>query len=98
MANVVLHCYYSGEEDAVCGFIDEMLDSGLRAEVLGEDGCMQYDYYFSAEKRTNAVLLERWRDDEALSRHANGAVMAKIKEVKARYDLETRIERNVLKD
>jgi quinol monooxygenase YgiN len=98
MANIVLHCYYTGEEEAVCGFVDEMLDSGLRAEVLAEDGCMQYDYFFSAEQRTSAVLLERWRDDLALSKHANGAVMAKIREVKKRYNIETRVERNVLKD
>ncbi len=98
MANVILHCYYSGEEDAVCGFVEEMLDSGLRGEVLGEDGCMQYDYFFSAENRKNAVLLERWRDETALSRHMNGAVMAKIKEVKARYPLETRIERNLVQE
>ncbi|MBQ9459288.1 MAG: antibiotic biosynthesis monooxygenase [Oscillospiraceae bacterium] len=98
MANIILHCYYSGEEEAVCGFIEEMLDSGLRGEVLAEDGCMQYDYFFSAEKRTSAVLLERWRDETSLSRHMNGAVMTKIKEVKQRYDVETRVERNVLKD
>ncbi len=98
MANVILHCYYTGEEDAVCGFIDEMFDSGLRQEVLDEDGCLQYDYFYSAEDRHIGVLLEKWRDEEALSRHANGEAMAKLKEVKARYDLETRVERYLIKD
>ena len=98
MANIILHCCYTGEEDAVCGFIDEMLDSGLRQEILDEDGCLQYDYYFSAESRTSALLVERWRDETALSRHMNGGVMAKLREVKARYDLETRLERYTVKD
>ncbi len=90
---IIIHCYYTGAEDAVCGFVEEMLDSGLRQEVLNEDGCEQYDYFFSAEKRSDATLLERWRDETAFSRHLNGAVMAKIKEVKARYGIETRVER-----
>ncbi len=98
MANVIIHCYYTGPEDAVCGFIEEMLDSGLRQEVLDEDGCLQYDYFFSAEDKTVGVLLERWRDDTALSKHANGTPMAKLKEIKARYDIETRVERYVLKE
>ncbi len=98
MANVIVHCYYTGAEDAVCGFIEEMLDSGLRQEVLEEDGCMQYDYFFSAEDRSVGVLLEKWRDETALSRHAGGAAMEKLKAVKARYPIETRVERYSLKD
>ncbi len=98
MANIIIHCYYTGKEDVVCGFIEEMLDSGLRDEVRGEDGCMQYDYFFSAEDKSTGVLLERWRDDTALSKHMNGRVMERIQEVKARYKLETRVERNQLKE
>ncbi len=98
MANVIVHCYYTGAEDAVCGFIEEMLDSGLRQEILEEDGCLQYDYFFSAENRRTGVLLERWRDETALSKHAGGAAMEKLKEIKARYGIETSVERYSLKD
>lgn len=94
----IIHCYYTGEEDAVCGFFDEMFDSGLRQEVLDEDGCLQYDYFYSAQDRSAGTLIERWRDEAALSRHANGAAMAKLQAVKARYHLETRVERYVVKD
>ncbi len=98
MATIIIHCRYTGEENAVCGFFDEMYDSGLRREILDEDGCMQYDYYYSAEDRSAGLLVEKWRDDTALSKHMNGAAMARLHEIKARYALETQVERYTLKE
>ncbi|MBE6909659.1 MAG: hypothetical protein E7474_08860 [Ruminococcaceae bacterium] len=98
MANIIVHCFYTGAEEDICGFFDEMYDSGIHGEVLEEDGCMQYDYFYSASDRSVGALLEKWRDDAALSKHMNGTAMAKLQEVKARYHLETRVERFVVQD
>ncbi len=98
MAHVILHCYYTGEEAAVRGFVEEMISSGLRREVLEEDGCVQYDYFFPALPQPCVLLMERWRDEQALAQHMNGAVMVKIRAVKAKYGIDTRLERCMPKD
>jgi len=98
MANIILHCYYTGAEGAARGFMEEMASSGLRDEVLREEGCIQYDYFLSAYDGCSGVLLEKWRDAEALTAHANGEPMKKLLKVKEKFGLETRVERYELKE
>jgi len=92
MDRIVLHVYYKGEAGKAKAFAEEM-QHGLRAEVLAEDGCLQYDYFLPIGDEKGALLLEGWRDQAALSKHANGDVMKKLKAVKEKYGLETTIER-----
>ena len=91
MANIIIHCFYTGREGAVQGFFDEM-QSGLQKEVQAEDGCLQYDYFISAKDGCAGVLLERWRDRAALEAHQKGIPMAKLLVVKEKYGLDTRVE------
>ena len=46
MEGILLHVLYRGEKAG--DFAAEMERSGLRAAVLAEEGCMQYDYYRAA--------------------------------------------------
>ncbi|MCR5825303.1 MAG: antibiotic biosynthesis monooxygenase [Oscillospiraceae bacterium] len=94
---IIIHCHYKGAEGAVRGFFDEM-QRGLQQEVYAEDGCMQYDYYLSAKDGCAGVLLERWRDDAALSAHQTGEPMQKLRRVKEKYGIDTRVERYEVKE
>ena len=98
MAGIIIHCYYTGEGDAVRRFISEVSGSGLQGNVLVEDGCLQYEYFLEAKLNGGAVLLEHWRDEAAFSEHVNGAALAKIQGVKARYGIRTRVERYTVKE
>ena len=98
MAAIIVHCYYTGAAGAARGFIREMQRSGLQQAVRNEDGCLQYDYYFSAQDETDCALLEKWRDGPALAAHMNGEPMRKLQAVKERYGLETTVERYEVKD
>lgn len=98
MSTIILHCTYTGAPGAARGFVEEMLSSGLRQAVLGEDGCLQYDYFYSAQEAASAVLLEKWRDAAALQKHIDGEPMRALKVVKAGYDLETKIEKFEVND
>ena len=40
--------------------------------VRREDGCEQYHLFQSTEDPDGLVLLERWRDEESLAKHAEG--------------------------
>ena len=100
MKGILLHVSYRGEQARA--FADEMQQSGLRAAVLAEAGGMQYDHYVPPAAthcvlplaETNCVLLiEHWRDQAALDAHSAGEPMAQLKALKAKYGLETGIER-----
>lgn len=91
MARVIVHTYYTGGEGAVRGYFDEM-QAGLQREVYAEEGCIQYDYYLSAKDGGAGVLLEMWRDMEALKAHQGGVPMSRLLPVKQKYGLETRVE------
>ena len=98
MANIILHCYYPGRDGSARAFVEEMISSGIQDEVRNEDGCLQYDYFLSAQDPETAVLLEKWRDAEALNAHMVGEPMKHLKAVKARHGLETVVERYDLKE
>ena len=91
MEGILLHISYHGEKAKA--FAAEMQQSGLRAAVLAEEGCMQYDYYLPLAEENCVLLVEHWRDRAALDKHASGEPMARLKALKAEYGLETGIER-----
>ena len=91
MEGILLHVLYRGEKAA--DFAAEMEQSGLRAAVLAEEGCMQYDHYLSLAEENCVLLVEHWRDRAALDKHAAGEPMAALKALKANYDLATTLER-----
>ena len=76
MEGILLHVLYRGEK--ANDFASEMERSGLRAAVLTEEGCMQYDYYRPLAEENCVLLVEQ---------------MAKLKALKASYDLATTVER-----
>ncbi len=91
MENIVLHVYYTGAQAKA--FVEEMESGGLQAAVKAEDGCLQYDYFLPTQDAGVALLLEKWRDKTAIEAHNASDNMVKLKAVKAKYGLETKIER-----
>lgn len=91
MENIVLHVYYTGEKARA--FVEEMESGGLQAAVKAEDGCLQYDYFLPTQDAKTALLLEKWRDTAAIEAHNASENMVKLKATKAKYGLETKIER-----
>ena len=91
MENIVLHVYYTGEKAKE--FATEMDTGGLQAAVKAEDGCLQYDYFLPTQDANTVLLLEKWRDQTAIEKHNASDNMVKLKATKAKYGLETKIER-----
>ena len=91
MENIVLHVYYTGEKAKE--FAAEMETGGLQTAVKAEDGCLQYDYFLPTQDANTVLLLEKWRDQAAIEQHNAGENMVKLKATKAKYGLETKIER-----
>jgi quinol monooxygenase YgiN len=66
--------------------------SAPAAQVLAEDGCMQYDYYASAEDENKTLLVEQWSSREAQQIHLTQPHMAGIRQAKEDHVIDTALE------
>ena len=60
-----------------------------------EDGNIKYDYYFATEDSDELLLIEKWRDADALARHGRQPHYARLGELKAEFVNDTTIEKYV---
>ncbi|SEK97479.1 Quinol monooxygenase YgiN [Roseateles sp. YR242] len=45
----------------------------MRRQSLAEPGCLSYEVFQSPDSATSLLLLERYRDDQALEAHRNAS-------------------------
>lgn len=93
MDSIVLHVTYHCRPGQAETFVRALKDGGLQAAVRAEDGCLQYDYHLSCEEADTVVLLERWRDAQALEQHGGTEAMARIKAAKEHFVERTDVQR-----
>ena len=73
-------------------FLRRLEEGGLRKTILGEAGCLGYDYYRSAEDGDVLLLVERWTDRQAQQLHLQQPHMALVRAAKDACVAETRLE------
>ena len=66
-------------------FLEKLTAEGIVAACRGEEGNMKYDYYFPVERADELLLIEKWRDADALAAHAKQPHMKRMDEIKAEY-------------
>ena len=82
------------------GMRDAFLEA-LKREKTGEitraeDGNIKYDYYIPADGSNELLLIEKWRDEEALSKHPHLPHFAGLQEYKPTYVADTIIEKFIV--
>ena len=90
---IVLNVTYKCSSGMREAFLDSIRSQGVDAACRAEDGNLQYDYYRSADADDELLLVEKWRDGDALAAHGAQAHMEKLRELKAQFVTETVIER-----
>ena len=60
--------------------------------MLEEAGCIQYDYFLSAQDPDQLLLVEKWTDREAHKVHMTQPHMAQVADIKARFAVDTKLE------
>ena len=93
--SITVNIYYTGKNGAARAFAEEMMKSGIADEICREDGNERYEYFYPAEDNETVLLIDSWRDTAALDFHHNSPVMAKIAEMRNKYDVHMRVERYV---
>ena len=93
MKNVILHVTFTCKPGMAQDLVRALKDSGLQQAVREEAGCIQYDYTISCEVPDTVVLLECWRDADALTVHSNQPRMKELNRVAGQFTTNVVIQR-----
>lgn len=93
--SLTVNLYYTGKSGAARAFAKEMISGGTVQAIREEPGNLRYEYFFSPERPDTVLLIDSWENQEAIDRHHHTPMMAKIMELREKYDLHTQAERFV---
>lgn len=90
---ITVNLYYSGKDGAARRFAEEMVSSGTVSAIRAEAGNLRYEYFFPMDDPETVLLIDSWRDQEAIDQHHASPMMATIAGFREKYDLHMRVER-----
>lgn len=80
---------YQAKAGCAKAFVGELESSGVAAAVRAEDGCIHYDYYYSAKDENVVFLFEEWQSETHQQIHLKQPHMAALRQIKEKYILDT---------
>ena len=92
---ITINIYYSGEGGNAKKFAEEMVASGIVKDIRAEEGNIGYEYFFPMDDKETVLLIDSWKDQLSLDKHHASPMMAKITELRNKYDLHMKVERYV---
>ena len=95
---ITVNLYYTGRNGAARAFAEEMVSEGIVARIRAEDGNLRYDYFFPMDEPETVLLIDQWRDQEAIDAHHASPMMGQIAALREKYDLHMKVERFVSDD
>lgn len=90
---ITVNLYYTGAGGAARRFAEEMEASGTADAIRTEEGNVGYRYFQPLDDPETVLLIDSWADQAALDAHHASPMMARIAELRDRYDLHMRAER-----
>ena len=90
---IVLNVTYKCKPELRDEFLEMIMSEGIDVACRAEDGNIKYDYYIPIDGSDDLLLVEKWRDAEALAVHGRQPHFARIGELKGNYVDETVIEK-----
>ena len=93
--SITVNIYYKGENGSASKFAEEMTARGLVDRIRSEEGNERYEYFFPMDDSETVLLIDRWKDQQALDIHHKTDMMAEIAELRKKYKLRMKVERYV---
>lgn len=88
-----VNIYYTGKNGSAKEFAREMTESGLVNKIRAEEGNERYEYFFPLDDPETVLLIDGWRDQQALDAHHKSEMMEEIAALRKKYALRMRVER-----
>lgn len=92
---ITINIYYSGTHGNARKFAEEMLSSGIVDEIRAQEGNLKYEYFLPMNDDETLLLIDSWKNQQALDIHHKSPMMQKIIYLREKYDLHMRVERYV---
>lgn len=93
--SIIVNLYYTGKDGNARKFAEEMTARGIVDAIRAEEGNERYEYFFPMEDVETVLLIDRWKNQEALDIHHKSEMMKQIAELRDKYKLHLRVKRYV---
>ncbi len=93
--SITVNIYYTGQNGSAAAFAKEMEQSGIADRIRAEEGNLRYEYFTPFADSETVLLIDSWKNQEALDIHHASPMMAEIAALREKYDLHMRAERFV---
>ncbi len=80
-----------GEKGDREALIAEFNQAGLLEAIRQEDGCVQYEFYYSAARENEMYLMEKWENQDKQTAHLSAPHMDNFRAIKSKYVIDTTI-------
>ena len=95
---LTINIYYTGKNGSARAFAKEMVESGLVERIRNEEGNLKYEYFFPMNDEETVLLIDRWKNEEAIEKHHKTEMMSEIAKLRDKYNIHMRVEQFVFKD
>ncbi len=95
---LTINIYYKGKNGSAHAFAKEMIESGIVEKIRKEKGNIRYEYFYPLDDSETILLIDTWKDQQALDMHHNSKIMSSIEKLREKYDLHMVVERYVQAD
>ena len=92
---IAVNLYYTGQNGNARKFAEEMESSGTADKIRCEKGNIRYEYFFPMNDPETVLLIDSWRDQEAIDAHRASPMMKTLAALREKYDLHMKAERYV---
>ncbi len=89
---LILYVRYTAKPGCRESFVRDIVEAGILTQIRQEDGCLAYDYYFSAQDENEVLLIERWESAAHQRVHMEQPHMARLREIKDKYIAATKLD------
>ena len=93
--SITINLYYTGINGNARKFAEEMVESGIVDKIRAEEGNERYEYFFPMDEPETVLLIDRWRNQEALDIHHKTEMMSQIATLREKYKLRLKVERYI---
>ena len=82
---LTLYVKYTAKPGCRENYVRQIVSEGILTAIRAEEGCLRYDYYFSAQEENVVLLIEQWESEAHQRIHMQQPHMARLRELKEQY-------------
>lgn len=87
----ILVTYTADDAKKIKAFYETVNKEKIVATTRREEGCLRYDYYFSADRDNEILLVEEWESKDAQQLHMTKPHMARLATAKEKHGVASKL-------